>query len=139
MASAATAGVATAAPQAGAAPARPESTEEHEHAGNSGATTGAKVLPPRPTPPPRPTFTRPAPGSSEGGPGNTAAMAAPLVAGRERRLPPPRYLVPIVLGLIVLGVGAALGVIALTNNGTSSSSHTAASGNGTRLSSSASS
>ena len=58
-------------------------------------------------------------------------MAAPLVAGRERRLPPPRYLVPIVLGLIVLGVGAALGVIALTNNGTSSSSHTAASGNGT--------
>jgi len=120
-ASAAGAGAATAA-SSGGAPAAPAAAPAD--GGNSGGTgTGAKVLPPRPSPPPSPSFTRP--GESRGL-GNTAIMSSPLASRRQSRLPPPRYLALIVAGLLVLGAGATIGVLALTDTGSGTSTSSTA-------------
>jgi hypothetical protein len=85
-----------------AAPARPA------------ATTGAKVLPARPAPPARP---RPVqrPGASQ-----TAVI--PPSAERERVWPAPRYIALMVAGVIILGLGGTVGVLALTGKDNKSKS-----------------
>jgi LytR cell envelope-related transcriptional attenuator len=74
-----------------------------------GTTGGAKVLPARPTQPTRP---RPIP-SPAGAGGNTAVIPPPKTG---RNWTAPRYLVLIVAGVIVLGLGGVVGFLALTDN-----------------------
>ena len=77
---------------------------------------------PRPSPPPSP---RPTPSLPRKGGGHTAVMSAPL--RRERRWTAPRYLVLIVGGVLVLGTGGTLGVLALTGGKTKSGATSATS------------
>jgi hypothetical protein len=68
--------------------------------------SGAKVLPPRPV------QARPRPIPAPGGSGNTAVIPPPTQSGR--RWTAPRYLALIVAGVIVLGLGGTMGVLAIT-------------------------
>lgn len=68
--------------------------------------TGAKVLPARPVQP------RPRPITAPAGSGSTAVIPPP--SQRGRRWTAPRYLALIVAGVIVLGLGGTMAVLALT-------------------------
>ncbi|MBV9214076.1 MAG: LytR C-terminal domain-containing protein [Actinobacteria bacterium] len=126
VASASAGAVATAPPQAGSATEGGDEGTDSENGGSSGPPTGAKVLPPRPSPPPRFAPARPAAASNARNPGSTAVMS-PAMAGENRRLPPPRTLMLIVAALVVIGVGAAFAVIVLTDTGGSTTASQSAS------------
>ena len=108
---------ASAAPGAGPATAQRPATAAPTGAGAGAAAparpnTGAKVLPARPVP------QRPHP-VINGGAGGTG-LIPPLKERRVRPWTAPRYLVLIVAGVIVLGLGGTVGVLALTGGNKSS-------------------
>jgi hypothetical protein len=110
-------------PATTAAKTAPAATPPASSGGGSGngPGTGAKVLPARQVAPPRPAPT-PARTSSPS-PSQTAVI--PPQRGRTgRRLPERRYLALIVGGLIVLGLGGTVGVLALTGSDKKSSGST---------------
>jgi hypothetical protein len=97
----------TTAARAGTAPGARAGATTAPARGNTG--TGAKVLPARPAQPQRP---RPIPAVA-GRSGQTAVIPPPR---KDRRWTAPRYLALIVAGVIVLGLGGAVGFLALTGN-----------------------
>jgi LytR cell envelope-related transcriptional attenuator len=108
---------ATGAPTATAAAARAPATGAPTGGGIGTALpgrtgTGAKVLPARPVP------QRPRPVINGGGTG----LIPPPKQLRDRPWTAPRYLALIVAGVIVLGLGGAVGVVALTGGNKKSSS-----------------
>jgi hypothetical protein len=109
----------TGAPAAGPATAQRPATAAPAGAGAGAATparpnTGAKVLPARPVPQrPRPVI--------NGGAGGTGLIPPPKQL-RDRPWTAPRYLALIVAGVIVLGLGGTVGVLALTGGNKSSKS-----------------
>jgi hypothetical protein len=105
---------ATAAAGAPAASPRPPPAARPGGSASPG-TGGAKVLPARPLQPSRP------PTIQRSASGNTAIIP-PATARRERRWPAPRYLALIVAGVIILGLGGTVGVLALTGSDKKSAS-----------------
>ena len=108
----------TGAPAAGPATAQRPATAPPDGAGAAAATpprpnTGAKVLPARPVP------QRPSP-VINGDAGGTGLIPPPK-QWRVRPWTAPRYLALIVAGVIVLGLGGTVGVLALTGGGKKSS------------------
>jgi len=95
-------------PAAGATVQRKPTPARPAAAPGGNSASGAKVLPARPVSP-RPTPSLPRRDGSQ-----TEIMAAPPGRRRERRWPAPRYLALIVAGVLVLGLGGTVGVLALT-------------------------
>lgn len=105
-----------------AAPAQPSG-------GNTG--TGAKVLPARPAQPPRPAQparpSQPARPRQPQRPVGSQTAVIPPQKRRERVLPAPRYLALMVAGVLILGLGGTVGVLALTGNDNKSSNDSSSS------------